>query len=85
MKKGGRYETSHLLEDQYELGSRGLVLKNLLGIKSKREMDRVEGREYVRAHSEAVNIYGQSHRFTAADICRIHGIWLGPIYSWAGR
>ncbi|MBI3302053.1 MAG: Fic family protein [Deltaproteobacteria bacterium] len=85
MKKSGRYGTSHLLEDQYEPGSRRLVLKNLLGIKSKREMDRVEGREYVRAHSEVVTIYGRNHRFTAADMCKIHGIWLGPIYPWAGQ
>jgi len=85
LKKGGRYDTSHLPEDQYEPGSRGLVLKNRLGIRSQREMDRVEGREYIRAHSEVVRIFGQDHTFTAADVCKIHGIWLGPIYSWAGR
>jgi len=32
-----------------------------------------------------VGIYGPSHRFTSSDICKIHEIWLGPIYSWAGR
>lgn len=85
MKKSGRYDTSHLPEDQHEPGSRGLVLKNRLGIRSKRAMDQAEGREYIRAHSEAVTIYGQHHRFTAADLCRIHGIWLAPIYPWAGR
>jgi hypothetical protein len=41
MKKPSRYDTSTLIEAQFEPGSRGRVLKNLLGIKSKREMDRV--------------------------------------------
>lgn len=42
MKKSKRYDTSHLIEDQPEPGSRGRVLKNKLGITSKREMDRHE-------------------------------------------
>jgi cell filamentation protein len=61
------------------------VLKNRLGIKSKREMDRIEGREQVRALEELTAIYDKDHRFTAADVCRMHRIWLGPIYSWAGK
>jgi cell filamentation protein len=60
-------------------------LKNLLGIKSKREMDKVEAREQLRALDELVGIYGPNHRFTSAEICKIHRIWLGPIYPWAGR
>jgi cell filamentation protein len=85
MKPFGRYDTSALEEAQFEPGSRGRVLKNLLGIKSKREMDKVEAREQLRALDELVGIYGPSHRFTSADICKIHKIWLGPIYPWAGR
>ena len=83
--KSNRYKTSHLPEDQYEPGSRGRVLKNQLSIQSRRKMDAIEGQEYVRAYSKAVKVYGQSHRFTAEDICRIHKIWMGPIYPWAGR
>ena len=85
MKPFGRYDTSALEEAQFEPGSRGRVLKNLLGIKSKREMDKVEAREQLRALDELVGIYGPSHRFTSADICKIHKIWLGSIYPWAGR
>lgn len=85
LKKGKRYDTSGLVEAQYEPGSRGRVLKNLLGIKTKREMDRVEEREQFRTLEELIRIYGPSHRFTADDICKIHKIWLGPIYAWAGR
>ena len=84
-KRGGRYETSHLVEDQRQPGSRGLVLKNLLGITSQRTMNNREGLEYVRAYSEVVGLYGRTHRFTAQDVCRLHTVWLGPIYPWAGR
>ena len=49
IKKGRRYETSALIEDQYEPGFRGLVLRNLIGITKKREMDRAEMREQLRA------------------------------------
>jgi cell filamentation protein len=45
VKKGDRYDASDLEEAQFEPGSRGRVLKNLLGIKSQREMDWVEQRE----------------------------------------
>jgi cell filamentation protein len=85
MKQHDRYDASGLEEAQSEPGSRGRVLKNRLGIKSKREMDRMEGREQVRALEELIAIYGKDHRFTAADVCRMHRIWLGPIYSWAGQ
>ena len=84
MKKENRYKTSHLIEDQYELGSSGRVLKNLLGIKNQREMDRFEAQEQLRTLKELTEIYGTNHKFTAGDIRNIHKIWLGRIYSWAG-
>lgn len=83
MKRGDRYDVSG--SGDAEPGSRGRVLKNLLGIKKKREMDRIEAREQLRALEELASLYDQHHRFTAADICRIHKIWLGPIYAWAGQ
>lgn len=85
MKKSGRYNTSALIEDQFEPGSRGRVLKNLLGVKSKREMDEIEAAEHKRALNELLYIYDAGHRFTAADICKMHKIWLGGIYEWAGK
>jgi cell filamentation protein len=85
MKKGSHYDASGLIEAQFEPGSRGRVLRNLLGIKSKREMDQVEAEEQFRALEELIRIYSQDHRFTAADVRRIHKIWLGPIYVWAGQ
>jgi cell filamentation protein len=67
MKKGGHYDASGLIEAQFEPGSRGRVLRNLLGIKSKREMDQVEAREQLRTLEELVRIYDQTHRFAAAN------------------
>jgi fido (protein-threonine AMPylation protein) len=84
-KKTGRYDATHLPEAQFEPGSRGKVLRNLLGIKRKREMDEVEAREQFRALRELIGIYDESHAFTGADVCKIHRTWLGPIYSWAGQ
>jgi cell filamentation protein len=84
-KTTGRYDVSELVEAQFEPGSRRRVLKNLLGIKRKREMDGVEAREQLRALHELIRIYGKNHRFTAADICQIHKIWLMNIYPWAGK
>lgn len=85
LKKGQRYDVSQLLEAQWEPGSHGRVLKNLLGIARKREMDQVEAREQLRALEELIGIYDEHHRFAAADVRKIHKIWLGSIYVWAGE
>ena len=84
-KTTGRYDVSELAEAQFEPGSGRRVLKNLLGIKRKREMGRIEAQEQLRALHELIRIYGKKHRFTAADLCRIHKVWLGNIYPWAGK
>ena len=83
MKKGSRYEETGFVEGQHEPGSRRRVLRNLLGIKKKREIERVELREQLRATEELIDTYGSDHRFTSDDIRRIHRIWLAPVYAWA--
>lgn len=85
MKKLNRYQTTHLTEDQSEPGSRGRVLRNKLGITSKREMDIIEAEKYALAIPLLADRFEREHRFTAADICDIHRIWLGDVYSWAGQ
>jgi cell filamentation protein len=85
MKKGQRYDTSGIDEAEFEPGSGHRVLKNLLGIKRKREMDQIEARELLRAHEEIVALYDRDRRFRAQDIRKMHQIWLDPIYSWAGQ
>ncbi len=81
MKKAGRYDVSHLLEAQFEPGSRGRVLNNKLGIKRKRVMRD----EQFRAIETLTSMYDSTHRFTAKDICSMHKVWLEEIYEWAGR
>lgn len=85
MKKSGRYKTAHIIEDQYEPGSNGQVLKNKLGITSPKEMDDAEAIALKEATDKLVRKIDKHHRFTAADICDFHKIWLSEIYSWAGQ
>ncbi|MHB8090759.1 MAG: Fic/DOC family protein [Syntrophales bacterium] len=85
MGKTSRYDTSSLTEDQQEPGSRGHVLKNLLGIKTKREMGKIESRELLRTMEWMAEKYEEEHRFSADDICSMHGFWLRNIYEWAIR
>lgn len=85
MTETDRYDVSDLIEAQYQPCSRGRVLRNLLGISGKRMMDEVEAREQKRALKDILSIYSLHHRFKAGDICRMHRIWLGGIYEWAGK
>jgi cell filamentation protein len=85
MKKSGRYKTSGMIEDQYEPGSRGRVLKNLSGITTKKEIDAVETREYLRVTDQLLQHFDRKHCFTAKDVCFMHQAWLGSIYKWAGH
>lgn len=80
-----RYDTSGLVEAQHEPGSRDRVLRNKLGIKSRREMDRAELEAQFRAFTKLAGMFSIRHRFTAKDVCRIHEVWLGDIYEWAGK
>jgi cell filamentation protein len=80
-----RYSTSHLSEAQFEPGSKDLVLRNKLGITSPNEIDRIEKEEQLRALEELTGLFDADHRFTAADICHMHSIWLRNIYEWAGQ
>ena len=84
-KTGGRYGASGLVEAQFEPGSKGRVLKNLLGIKSRRKMNEIESLAYVHAIKELSKRFGRTHQFTAGDVCKLHAVWLGQIYPWAGR
>ena len=84
MKKTDRYDTSNLTEDQYEPGSNGTVLRNLLAIKDKAEMEHVEEERYELLTDEAVTRFDSDHRFTAQDILCLHKFWLDGVFSWSG-
>ncbi|HEY7746881.1 MAG TPA: Fic family protein [Desulfuromonadales bacterium] len=80
-----RYDTFGLPEDQYEPGSDGTVLRNLLGITSREEMEIAETAALWRAQEQLLGEVEQDQSFTAQDIRDIHRLWLGSIYSWAGE
>ncbi|MHB9102242.1 MAG: Fic/DOC family protein [Sulfuricella sp.] len=80
-----RYDTDHLAEAQFETGSRGRVLKNLLSIRLKREMDALEAVKLAEATDYAIRHISATHRFTAQDVCALHRQWLGKVYPWAGE
>lgn len=85
MKKTGRYDVSILVEAQFEPGSRGRVLRNLLGIARVREMNRVEAVALQAAMDGFFRRYDEARRFTAQDVREMHRAWLGDIYAWAGE
>ena len=85
MKKGARYDVSTLIEAQFEPGSRGRVLRNLLGITRVREMNGVETVALQSAMDRFFRRFDEGHRFTVEDIREMHRAWLGQIYPWAGE
>lgn len=79
-----RYDAAGM-ESEFQPGSRGRVLRNHLGITRVREMEAAESQALTVAQRAALKTYGPSHRFTPADVCRLHRMWLGSIYPWAGK
>jgi len=84
-KKSKRYDTSGMVEAQFEQGSNDRVLKNLLAIKTVEKMDQAEALALQEAQDLLIRTYDKNHRFTAKDICHVHKVWLGKIYVWAGE
>lgn len=82
--RGGRYQPRGI-EAEFEPGSRGRVLRNLAGIRSVREMARRESAALLAATQRLIDETAMEQRFTAGDVCRIHRLWLGEIYPWAGQ
>jgi len=80
-----RYDTDQHTEAQFQQGSRGRVLKNLLGICSKRAMDELEATKLADATDWAIRHVSADQRITSADICLLHKRWLGEVYPWAGE
>jgi cell filamentation protein len=85
MAPADKYDTSSLLENQYEPGSNGTVLKNLLGITTSDKLELVETAELWIAEEQLLSDVEQDQSFTVDDIRAMHRLWLGRIYSWAGE
>ena len=85
MKKSGKYKASGV-ESEFEPEARGKILKNLLGVKSQSELDRIENIALKQAEDALFRkLVRKDKRFTAKDICHMHKAWLGKIYAWAGQ
>ena len=65
-------------------GSKGKVLRNLLGITTKKEIDRVETELLFEITDQLLDEFDESRRFSVDDILQIHRSWLGSVYEWAG-
>ncbi|MBI3527218.1 MAG: hypothetical protein HY067_04545 [Betaproteobacteria bacterium] len=63
-------------EAEFEAGSRGRVLRNLLGIRSTREMARRESEALLAATQQLIDDTDVDQRFVADDICRMPRTWL---------
>jgi cell filamentation protein, protein adenylyltransferase len=80
----GRYDAVGP-EAEFQPGSRGRVFRNRLGIISVRELERTESAALLIASQEIIDETRVDQRFTAGEICRMHQLWLGEIYEWAGE
>lgn len=85
MNTKDRYSTRGLIENEFEPGSGKKVLKNLPGIKSKRLMDKAETDALLKTQKWAINFFSGTHQFTEDDIRKLHKMFLGKIYPWAGN
>jgi cell filamentation protein len=80
-----RYKTSHLIEDQYEPGSDGKVMRNLVGVTNPEEMELAETSALWLVQEQLIGEISVDQSFSTADLCRIHRQWLGGLYAWAGK
>src|ERR1035437_3150981 len=80
-----RYATSLGDEGEYEPGSHGRILKNLLGITSKRNMDREENEALIRTEEHFERVVTSDTIITVSLIQEIHRHFLAGIYSWGGK
>ena len=83
-KPHGQYAPPEGVEAEMQPGSRERVLRNRLGITSKRDMDQHEFEALFRMQSTMLQTVTAETRFNAQIICRMHRDWLGEIYEWAG-
>ncbi len=83
MKKGGRYKATGI---EAESEADGKVPKNLLGIKTLSELNRIENIALKQAEDLFFRkLVREDKRFTAKDVCNMHKVWFGNIYEWAGK
>lgn len=79
-----RYQTTGA-EGEFEPGSNGQVLRNLVGITSADDMDELELRLLGELYDEVLLQDFPDRALTFEDLKRWHHQWLGNVYPWAGQ
>lgn len=82
---GGRYNTGGNPEAQFEPGSDGQVLKNLMGITDPAVMDEVELDLLDQLYGLVLDSLEPDRRITIEDLRTWHRRWLYNVYPWAGN
>lgn len=72
-------------ESEFQPGSRGRVLKNLLGIRSVKAIDMAEYEALKRARKAYFTKIESTTVFTTNLLIEMHQDWLGEIYAFAGQ
>lgn len=80
----GRYQATGA-EGEFEPGSNGLVLRNLVGIQSSEDMDELELHLLKELYEEVLLHNFPDRTLTVADLKAWHRLWLGNVYAWAGQ
>lgn len=66
-------------------GSKDKVLRNLLGVTAKKEIDRIETELLFEITDQLLDEFDNTRQFSADDILEMHRRWLGSVYEWAGK
>lgn len=85
MAKPNRHTPPAGPESEAQPGSRGRILRNLLGITHVREMAQAEYDALLLTRERSIARVDPDARFDAAFVCELHRDWLKGIYEWAGR
>jgi cell filamentation protein len=80
-----RYRTGAGIEGEYEPGSKCRVLRNLLGVRSKRQMDQIEYERLLAMKEKYLGIVGPETSLSVELIRAMHRDWLQSVYVWAGE
>ncbi len=85
MRDRTRYTVEGLAEGEQEPGAIEPILRNRLGLQSQAALDQAERLALDATQTRLLDLYTRTHRFTAADLCKMHARWLAELYTWAGR
>lgn len=80
-----RYRTSAGIQAEYEPGSRRRVLRNLLGVTSKPELDQIEYERLLAMKEKYLATLGPDTPMDVKLIRQMHRDWLAGVYAWAGE